>query len=143
MPSTEVLLGSFTGFELDDPVRGVLDENVLDGDIEFTPITEGVFGVSVSRGKNRDLERTTAGQLSVSFRNQTRLFDPTNPDSPLREFIVPRRPVRVDVDASPIFTGFVDDWVFDYEPGGVSVTTLHASDGFSIFARNVIGGDDE
>ena len=143
MPSTQVLLGSFTGFELDNPVRGVLDENVLDGGIDFTPITEGAFGVSVSRGKNRDLERTTAGQLSVSFRNQTRLFDPTNPDSPLREFIVPRRPVRVDVDASPIFTGFVDDWVFDYEPGGVSVTTLHASDGFSIFARNVIGGDDE
>jgi hypothetical protein len=40
----------------------------------------------------------------------------------------------------PVFTGFVDDWAFDYEPGGDSVASFSASDGFGIFARNVNGG---
>ena len=141
MPSTQVFLGSFTGFTLDDPVLGLLDTGILDGGIEFEDVSEGVFAVSCSRGRNRDLERTTAGSLSVSFRNQTRLFDPTNPDSPFVRFIVPRRPVRVEVDGEPVFQGFVNDWAFDYEPGGDSVASFSASDGFSIFARNVNGGE--
>jgi hypothetical protein len=121
-------------------VLGRLDTGILDGDIEFQDVSEGVFAVSCKRGKNRDLDRTTAGQMSVSFRNFTRLFDPTNPDSPFQSFVVPRRPVRVDVDGERVFQGFVDDWAFDYEPGGDSVTTFSASDGFAIFARNVNGG---
>ena len=140
VPNVQVFLGSFTGLTLNDPVLGRLDENPLDGDISFEPVTEGVFAVSCSRGKSRDLERTTAGSLSVSFRNQTRLFDPTNPDSAFRRFIVPRRPVRVEVNEETIFQGFVDDWAFDYSPDGESVTSLTASDGFGIFARNVNGG---
>jgi hypothetical protein len=140
VPNTQVFLGSFTGFTLDDPVLGRLDTGILDGSIEFEDVSEGVFAVSCKRGKNRDLDRTTAGQMSVSFRNFTRLFDPTNPDSPFQRFVVPRRPVRVDVDGEAVFQGFVDDWAFDYEPGGDSVTSFSASDGFAIFARNVNGG---
>jgi hypothetical protein len=48
--------------------------------------------------------------------------------------------VRVEVDGEPVFQGFVDNWAFDYEPGGDSVASFSASDGFSIFARNVNGG---
>jgi hypothetical protein len=140
VPNTQVFLGSFTGFTLDDPVLGLLDEGILDGGIDFDDVSEGVFAVSCKRGRNRDLERTTAGQLSVSFRNQSRLFDPTNPDSPFVRFVVPRRPVRVEVDGEPVFQGFVDNWAFDYEPGGDSVASFSASDGFSVFARNVNGG---
>jgi hypothetical protein len=106
VPNTQVFLGSFTGFTLDDPVLGLLDTGILDGGIDFEDVSEGVFSVSCSRGRNRDLERTTAGSLSVSFRNQTRLFDPTNPDSPFVQFVVPRRPVRVLAGTEePIATG--------------------------------------
>ena len=140
MPNTQVFLGSFTGFTLDDPVLGLLDEGILDGGIDFDDVSEGVFAVSCKRGRNRDLAKTTAGQLSVSFRNQDRLFDPTNPDSPFIRFVVPRRPVRVEVDNEPVFQGFVDNWAFDYQPGGESVASFSASDGFSVFARNVNGG---
>lgn len=140
MPETKVFLGSFTGFTLDDPVLGLLDSGVLTGDIEFEDVSSGVFSVSCSRGRSRDLERTTAGTLSVSFRNHTRLFDPTNPDSAFQKFVVPRRPVRVEVNELPVFQGFIDNWSFDYEPGGESVSSFSASDGFSVFARNVNGG---
>jgi hypothetical protein len=140
VPDVTVELGRFTGLILDDPVQGTLDNNVLDGEIDFEEIPQGVFSVSTSRGRNRDLERTNAGQVSVSLRNQDRFFDPTNDGSPLVRFIVPRRPVRVKAEGSAVFTGFIDDWDFTYSPGGDSVASFQGSDGFGIFARNLNAG---
>jgi hypothetical protein len=138
--SVEVELGAFTGLTLDDPVLGRLDENPLDGDVAFVDVTPDVFAVSVSRGRNRDLERTNAGVVGVSFRNESRRFDPRNPDSDLVPYVVPRKPVRVLADGTAVFTGLVDDWNFDYSLGGQSVASLSGSDGFSTFARQVNAG---
>jgi hypothetical protein len=136
VPDVSVELGSFTGFTLDDPELGLLDTGILDGGIAFEEIPQGVVSVSTSRGRNRDLERTNAGQVSVSLRNQDRFFDPRG-GSPFERFVVPRRPVRVKADGSAVFTGFIDDWDFTYSPGGESVASFSGSDAFSIFARNV------
>jgi hypothetical protein len=135
-----VELGAFTGLTLDDPVLGTLDDNVLDGGIAFLDVTDEVFSVSVSRGRNRDLERTNAGVVGVQFRNESRRFDPRNPDSDLLPYVVPRKPVRVLVDTVPVFTGLMDDWNFDYSLGGQSTASLTASDGFSTFARQINAG---
>jgi hypothetical protein len=139
MADVTVELGSFTGLTLDDPVLGRLDENPLDGAISFEEIPQGVVSVSTSRGRNRDLERTNAGQVSVSLRNQDRFFDPQG-GSDFTRFVVPRRPVRVLAEGSAVFTGFIDDWDFTYSPGGDSVASFTGSDAFSIFARNINGG---
>jgi hypothetical protein len=139
VPDVTVELGSFTGLTLDDPVLGRLDENPLDGAIAFEEIPQGVVSVSTSRGRNRDLERTNAGQVSVSLRNQDRFFDPQS-DNSFTRFVVPRRPVRVLAEGSAVFTGFIDDWDFTYSPGGDSVASFTGSDAFSIFARNINGG---
>jgi hypothetical protein len=138
--SVTVELGAFTGFTLDDPVLGLLDTGILDGGIAYEEIPQGVVSVSTSRGRNRDLERTNAGQVSVSLRNQDRFFDPLNTSSPFNAYVVPRRPVRVFAEGTPVFTGFIDDWAFTYSPGGDSVASFEGSDGFSIFARNVNAG---
>ena len=140
MPNVTVELGSFTGLTLDDPVLGKLDENPLDGAISFEAVTDSVFSVSTTRGRNRDLERTNAGSLAVSLRNQGRAFDPQNPASPFSRFVVPRRPVKVSANGDAIFTGQIDDWSFTYSPGGDSVASFQASDAFAIFARNLNGG---
>jgi hypothetical protein len=134
---TTVELGAFNGFTLNDPVLGLLDANPLDGGIDFAVIPQGLFSVSTSRGRNRDLERTNAGQVSVSLRNQDRFFDPLNFDSPFQSAILPRRPIRVRIDGLPVFQGFVDDWDFTYSPGGDSIASFSGSDAFGIFARNV------
>ena len=139
MPDVTVELGSFTGLTLDDPVLGRLDFNPLDGGIAFEEIPQGVVSVSTSRGRNRDLERTNAGSVSVSLRNQDRFFDPQG-DSDFTRFVVPRRPVRVQTEGTPVFTGFIDDWSFTYSPGGDSVASFSGSDGFGIFARNLNAG---
>jgi hypothetical protein len=140
MSSPVVEVGAFTGLTLDDPVLGTLDDNVLDGGIAFTPLTEGLYSVSLSRGRSRDLQRTNSGSLSVQLRNNTRLYDPSNDASPIQDLIVPRLPVRVSFGTAIAFTGRINDWDFNYTPSGDSVTSLKASDGFSIFARNINSG---
>jgi hypothetical protein len=136
---TTVELGSFTGLTLDDPQLGRLDFNPLDGGIAFEEIPQGVVSVSTSRGRNRDLERTNAGSVSVSLRNFDRFFDPQS-DNAFARFVVPRRPVRVLAEGSAVFQGFIDDWSFSYSPGGNSVASFSGSDGFGIFARNINAG---
>jgi hypothetical protein len=108
--------------------------------IDETDVTVQTTNVSVSRGKSRDLARISAGQLSASFRNDNRLFDPTTP-GPFRDLVIPRKPIRVIVDGFQVFNGFVDDWNFNYEPGGIATASLDASDGFSLLARqnNALG----
>jgi len=135
-----VELGAFDGFTLDSPLLGRLDENKLDGGITFVDVSSDVISVGVSRGRNRDLGRTSAGQVSVSFRNEDRRFDPLNAGSDLVRYVVPRKPVRVVADGSAVFTGLVDDWNFDYALSGLSVASLSGSDAFSLFARELNSG---
>jgi len=138
--SVTVELGAFNGFTLNSPTLGILDTNVLDGGVDFVDVTDEVFGLSVNRGRNRDLERTNAGVVGVSFRNEDRRFDPRNTASDIKEYIVPRRPVRVTAYGSAVFAGRVDDWNLDYSLGGQSVASLSGSDGFSDLARQVNAG---
>lgn len=102
--------------------------------IDLTDVSRQSISVSVSRGKSRDLARISAGQLQASFRNEQRQFDPTTP-GPLRELVIPRKPIRVIVDGFSVFDGFIDDWNFNYEIGGQATASLDASDGFSLLAR--------
>jgi hypothetical protein len=138
--SVTVELGAFTGLTLDDPVLGRLDENPLDGAIAFRDVTDGVVSVSTGRGRSRDLDRTSAGVVSVEWRNEDRRFDPLNTDSDLRAYTVPRKPVRVLADGTAVFTGLIDDWNFSYSLNGESIATVDGSDAFSLFAREVTSG---
>jgi hypothetical protein len=136
VPNVVVEFGAFTGLTLDDPVLGRLDENPLDGDIAFTPVPQGVFAVSTSRGRDKDVGRTSAGSLSLGLRNEDRFFDPLVGD--FARFTFPRLPVRVQVEGTAIFTGFVDDWNYSYTPDGRSEATVQATDHFSRFSRQVL-----
>jgi hypothetical protein len=107
--------------------------------IDSVNVTDEAVTVSVSRGKSRDLSRISSGQLQASFRNDKRQFDPTTP-GPRRDLVIPRKPISVIVDGFQVFGGFVDDWNFNYEPGGLSVASLDASDGFSLLARQSNAG---
>lgn len=140
VPEITVELGAFTGLTLDDPILGRLDENPLDGAIDFVDVSSALVSVSTGRGRSRDLDRTNAGQLSVSFNNEDRRFDPLNTDSDLLNYTVPRKPVRVTSAGSAVFVGVIDDWDFAYSMGGRSVASIEASDAFSLFARELTSG---
>ena len=137
--ATVVELGAVEGFILDDIVAGVLDNTVYTlGGVIFKDITSRVVTIDVERGKNRDLDRFSAGSLTVTASNNDRAFDPNYAASPYAGAIVPRREVRVTVDGVRVITTTIDDWNFDYKPGGNSTAEIQATDDFTLLARQVL-----
>jgi hypothetical protein len=135
--ATTVEIGVTRGFVLDSPVQGVLGENRLGG-LNFVDVSDRVASVSIARGKNRDLERYSAGSLDVSFHNEDRFFDPT-PETTID--LVPRVPIRVSMDGGLQFVGSVNDWKFDYSTAGKSNAVVTAADDLQLLAqRNVADG---
>jgi hypothetical protein len=126
-------------FRLNDPVKGRLDNASyrLAGPI-FYDITPNVTSVSVKRGKNRELERYSAGQATVVLNNETRLFDPLNEDSVFYGNIIPRRAIRVRSGGFNQFVGVVEDWNLDYDVSGKSNASITAADGFSLLAQQTL-----
>ena len=127
-------------FTLDDSVKGVLDniDYVLAGGTNFYDVSAYVQSISVNRGKSRDLDRYNAGQVSVTFDNRNRYFDPTYTASPFYGQIVPRRDVRISSNGTIVFLGTTDDWNLDYAPSGESTATLSAYDGFTFLASQTL-----
>jgi len=137
--ATVVELGAVEGFILDDPVAGVLDNTVYTlGGTVFKDITDRLITASVSRGKNRELDRFSAGSLNLTLNNDDRAFDPTYSASPFAGAIVPRRELRLTVDGVRQITTTVDDWNFNYNPGGVSIAQAVGTDEFTLLARQTL-----
>jgi hypothetical protein len=137
--ATVIELGAVEGFILDDPVAGVLDNTVYTlGGTVFKDITSRVISATTSRGKNRDLDRFSAGSLNITASNEDRAFDPNYASSPYAGAIVPRREVRVTVDGVRVITTTIDDWNYGYSPGGSSRAEIVATDDFTLLARQVL-----
>ena len=140
--STTVEIGVFLStadapyFRLNDPVKGKLNNLLyrLAGPI-FYDITDRVTSVSVTRGKNRQLERYNAGNAAIQLNNEDRIFDPLNTDSIFYGNIIPRRQIRVRTGGYDQFVGLVEDWNFDYDISGRSTASIAAADGFSLLAQ--------
>lgn len=139
---TVVEIGAVEGFILDDPVAGVLDNTDYTlGGVVFTDISSKVIEISISRGKNRDLDRFNAGQLSVLVNNEDRSFDPNYASATYKNLVVPRRQIRVTSDSVRQYTGIIDDWNFNYSPDGKSRAEIISTDDFTLLARqNVTAG---
>jgi hypothetical protein len=137
--ATVVEFQSVSGFILDDPIAGVLDNPTytLDG-IVWSDITNKMIEVSIARGKARDLDRFSAGAVSVVLNNEERTFDPLYTSGPYYGQIVPRRGLRITTDGIRQFEGLIDDWNFDYQPGGNSKAEIVASDDFTALARQFV-----
>lgn len=125
-------------FVIGDSVRGVIGntEFVIGGGELFVDVTESLQSFAITRGKSRELDRFNAGQLTATFTNNTRAFDPTYASSPYFGQIVPKRSVRVSVDDVYQYLGVTDDWNIAYDAAGNSVASLSATDGFAILAGN-------
>jgi len=136
MHDTTVEVGRTRGFILDDPVAGVLDNTEFPlGGVFFYDVSRFVSSVSVQRGKNRELDRFSAGTLGVVLNNESRFFDPfgaTEIDP------IPRVPIRVTSGSVVQFTGVVEDWDYSYEPGGRSSALVRAADDLTRLARTTV-----
>lgn len=105
---------------------------------QWVDITSYVSGLSISRGRNRDLDRFSAGKLSVDLNNETRAFDPLYSSSPFYGNIIPRRSIRVTTGGVVQFTGIIEDWNYSYDVSGASKASIVAADAFTLFASQTV-----
>jgi hypothetical protein len=127
------------GFQLDDPVRGVLGnlEYVLGGTL-FYDISDRLKNVSTRRGKSQALDRIDAGITSITLDNSDRTFDPLYSEGPFFGALVPRREIRITADTVPVFYGFVEDFDLEYQPGNRATARIDVADAFSTLANSTI-----
>lgn len=129
-----VEIGTIRGFVLDSPIQGVLDQDALGG-LNFIDVSDRVNTLSIRRGKNRDLDTFSAGNVSVGLLNNDRFFDPVYGTA---VDLIPRVPIRVTIDGADQFYGLVNDWNYDYEPGEDSVATVMGTDELTKLATRVV-----
>jgi hypothetical protein len=120
VPTYQVLVGfqTTTGFgqpfQLDDAVYGKLDTGTLGG-LAYADLTSLVLSVNIKRGRNRQLDQFNAGTAQVVFNNNSRILDPLNTSSIYYPYVLPRSPIIIYANGTPIYTGFVEDWDLDYQ----------------------------
>jgi hypothetical protein len=126
-------------FRVGDPVKGVVGstEYLIAGP-QWVDVSSYVSAVSISRGRNRDLDRFSAGKLSVTLNNETRAFDPLYELSPFVGNIIPRRSIRVSTGGVVQFTGIIEDWNYSYDVSGASKASIVAADAFTLFATQFV-----
>ena len=119
VPTYQVLVGfqTTTGFgtpfQLNDAVYGLLNTGTLGG-LAYADLTSIVLSVNIRRGRNRQLDQFNAGTAQVVFNNSTRVLDPLNTSSIYYPFVLPRSPIIIYANGTPIYTGYVEDWNLDY-----------------------------
>jgi hypothetical protein len=140
VPQTKVFIafdltaagGSY--FTLDDTTKGVLNSVYFLGGEILTDVTQYVASVSTNRGKSREQDRYTAGNLSVTLHNESRIFDPFNSEGIFAGQVLPRKAIAVETNGVRMFTGIIDDWDFTYDITGKAFANVSAVDGFLILS---------
>lgn len=127
--------------KLDDPVAGKLDdpEWVLAGTL-FYDVTNKVRSISITRGKNRELDTYEMGLANIVFNNNDRTFDPEYTASPFYGQIIPKRSIRITSGGEYIFWGAVDDWNLNYDTNNDNTASAACSDAFSVLATQTLTG---
>ena len=128
-----------TGFKLDDPVRGVLDNPtfILAGQL-FYDISSRIQTVTTRRGKSEALDRIDAGIATIVLDNNDRLFDPLYEAGLYYGQLIPRREIRVSANNEPVFYGYVEDFDLEYLPGNRASVEIHIADAFSALSNSII-----
>lgn len=105
------------------------------GSSSAVDVTAYVKSITFNKGINRVLEDYSAGTLSITFVNNSRVFDPLNTSSPLwygaggYTIVQPAGKVIVTANSIRRFTGYVQDWDFTFDSAGLNgEATLRALD---------------
>jgi len=106
-------------------------------------ISSYLLEVMTDVGKNRALDSFEPGGATITVKNFNREFDPLNTSSSLYGVVIPRASYIIIGNLNgatnrKIFSGFVDDWNFSYDPSGESIATISATEGTGLFARQNI-----
>lgn len=140
--------GPYTGtvFTIGDPTLGKIGSVPIgSGDVWVELPKSAIRSWSIRRGAgqgNEPTRRYDAGTATIILNDGDRRFDPDNLAGPYVSggvsMIEPMRRVRITAiwagAAYPLFTGYADDWVPDYQGNFWTYTTLTATDATKVWA---------
>ena len=136
------------GFELDDAIRGVLNnpDFVLDGTTEFADITTYVQSLSIRRGRERTTDQANQSG-TLTFTMQEDANQELNPLNPLSIYynqaadlpgLAPLRQVRVSRDGEYLIQTYVTNYDYSYNLGGLDTVSVAAADATYLLARTAL-----
>jgi hypothetical protein len=140
---TSPYVGTF--WSIGDPIRGKIGSVPIGPDEIWSDVTEWAKSWSIRRGAsqgNQPQLRFEPGTATIVLNDPDRRFDPDNLAGPyvssgISEVTSMRR-VRISAIwngvAYPIFQGYSDDWVPDFQGDSWTYVTLTATDASKIFA---------
>ena len=120
-------------------------DDPLTGSPTWTDVSQwvrSVNGVSISRGKQTEVQTTASGSASLVLDNRTRRFDPTFTTGPYYGNLLPRRGIRIRAlwngTYYPMFRGFVEAWPQRYMFKKDASVPLSAYDGLAVLAESEV-----
>jgi hypothetical protein len=98
--------------------------------------------VSITRGRQQELDRYQAGRATVVLDNRGRRFDPLYTAGPYYPNVKPMRRMRLRATYAGVtydlFSGYVDSWDQSYDPPREATVAVSATDGFKVLAAKTL-----
>ena len=144
-----------TGFTLDpftlgSATLGVLGSNdaTLGGSITYADVTDGTLNINIKRGRQDIGDQFSAGTMSFTLNDTLAdgVFNPFDISSPYYDAnagipgLAPMRRVRLyrfnaSNVAEPLFVGYVVNYDYQFELGGLNTVTVYCADQFYLLAQ--------
>jgi hypothetical protein len=132
-------------FVLDDTDKGVLNntEYVLNGTTQFASVIEGSTNITVTRGRRDIGDQFTAGSMNFNLLDGYAggVFNPFNTDSPFFDTanaqpgLAPMRNVILTREGEELFNGYIIDYTYDFNLGGLDEVNVACADRFYVLSQ--------
>lgn len=132
-------------FVLDDTTKGVLDntEYVLNGTTQYASVIEGSTNITVTRGRRDIGDQFTAGSMNFNLLDGYAggVFNPFNQDSPFFDTanaqpgLAPMRNVILTREGEELFNGYIIDYTYDFNLGGLDEVNVACADRFYVLSQ--------
>jgi hypothetical protein len=132
-------------FVLDDTTKGVLNntEYVLNGTTQYASVIEGSTNITVTRGRRDIGDQFTAGSMNFNLLDGYAggVFNPFNQDSPFFDTangqpgLAPMRNVILTREGEELFNGYIIDYTYDFNLGGLDEVNVQCADRFYVLSQ--------
>jgi len=133
------------GFTLDDTTKGVLNntEYVLNGTTQYASVIDGSTNINVFRGRRDIGDQFTAGSMTFNLLDGYAggVFNPFNQDSPFFDSsngqpgLAPMRNVILTREGEELFNGYIVDYTYDFNLGGLDEVNVACADRFYVLSQ--------
>jgi hypothetical protein len=132
-------------FVLDDTDKGVLNntEYVLNGTTQYASVIEGSTNITVTRGRRDIGDQFTAGSMNFNLLDGYAggVFNPFNQNSPFFDSsnnqpgLAPMRNVILTREGEELFNGYIIDYTYDFNLGGLDEVNVACADRFYVLSQ--------